>query len=189
MVWTAQPVLDGNMAGSQIDQAARNKERRNAARALVAQRVAGLDNTFDTADAGTDENTGTDLIFVAFRMPVGIVQRLIGSADSINDERINLALFLGLHMEVGVEGAIGAIANRNAAGYLAGQIVNFKFRDAASTAFTGNKTLPGLFDTAGKRRHQTKTGDDDTPHIHPLKLCYVTNTAPQALTGRTYVRA
>ncbi len=82
-------------------------------------------------------------------------------------------------MEVGIEGAIGAIANRNAAGNLAGQIINFKFRDAASTAFTGNKTLPGLFDTAGKRRHQTKTGDDDTPHIHPLKFCYVTSTAPR----------
>ena len=31
VVWTAKPVLDGNVAGSQIDQAARNKERRNTA--------------------------------------------------------------------------------------------------------------------------------------------------------------
>jgi len=83
-------------------------------------------------------------------------------------------------MEVGIEGAIGAITKGDAASDLARQIIDFKFRDAASTAVTGNKTLPGLFDTASKRRHQTKTGDDDTPHIHPLNLINFVGDIPQA---------
>src|SRR5690606_29979563 len=53
MVRSSQLMLDGNMAGSQIDQTAWNKERRNAAWPLVAQRVAGLDNTFDAANTRT----------------------------------------------------------------------------------------------------------------------------------------
>ena len=40
--------------------------------ALVAQRVAGLDNAFDAANAGTDQQAGGDLVFVRFRMTVRV---------------------------------------------------------------------------------------------------------------------
>jgi hypothetical protein len=54
-------------------------------------------------------------------------------------------------MEVGIERAVGTIAYRNAAGNLAGQIVNLELREAASPAFASQKPLPGLFHTACKR--------------------------------------
>lgn len=54
-------------------------------------------------------------------------------------------------MQVGIERTVRAIANGNAAGNLAGQIVHLEFRNAASPAFTGKKPLPSLFHTACER--------------------------------------
>ena len=53
-------------------------------------------------------------------------QRLRGGRHRVDDERIDLALVLGLHPLVGVEGAVGAVAARDLAGDLAGEIVDLE---------------------------------------------------------------
>jgi hypothetical protein len=48
------------------------------------------------------EHAGRTLVFIGFGMPVGIVERLVGRRHRINDEGIDLALFLRLHPVVGL---------------------------------------------------------------------------------------
>lgn len=130
MVRSAQLVADGDLAGNEVDQTAGNEEWRNAARTLVAQRITRLDNAFQTTNAGTDQNACRDLVLVRFGMPTGIGKRHVGGGHAIKDERIDLALFFDFHPVVGIEGAVGAIADGNAAGDLGWQVFDFEFSHA-----------------------------------------------------------
>jgi len=76
VIGTAQLVADGYLARGQIDQSTGNEKRRQATGALVAQDVAGLDDAFDAADAGADQNAGGTLVVIGLRMPAGIVQMM-----------------------------------------------------------------------------------------------------------------
>ncbi len=142
VVRTAQLVADRDMAGGEIDEATGNEEGRQAARTLVAQRVAAFDDAIEAADAGADENTGGALVVIRLRMPVGIGQRHFGSGNGIDDIGIDLALLLGLHPLVDIVGAVGAVADRNAAGDLGGQVFHFEFGNAAGAVSTGQQALP-----------------------------------------------
>ncbi len=123
-----QAVLDRDLAGGEVDQAAGNEERADAARAAVAQRVAGLVDACDAADAGADEDAGAIWSSSRLRLPAGVGERLVGRGHRIDDEGVDLALFLRLHPVVGVEGAVGPVAARQLAGDLAGQVVDLEIR-------------------------------------------------------------
>ena len=62
-----------------------------------------------------------DLVFVASRLPAGIVERLARGAHGEDDEIVDLALLLRLHPLIGIEGAVRAVAARHLAGDLAGK--------------------------------------------------------------------
>ena len=51
MVRSLETMLDRDIAAGEIDQAARNEERRNAARALFLQNNRGLGDAAEAADA------------------------------------------------------------------------------------------------------------------------------------------
>ena len=92
----------------------------------LVQRDAGLDDAADAADARADQHAGRVLVFVALRLPAGTRERLVGGGHREDDEVVDLALLLRLHREVGIEGAVGAVAARDHAGDLAGQIVDLE---------------------------------------------------------------
>ncbi len=144
MIGTAQLVADRHLAGGEVDQAAWNEEWRQAPRTLVAQDVAGFNDAFDAADAGTDQNASRTLVVIGLRMPVGILKRHVGGSDRIDDEVIDLALLLVLHPVVRIEGTLG-IAGGDAAGHLGRQIIDFEFSYEAGTTFAGEKFRPGQF--------------------------------------------
>src|SRR5581483_2780364 len=75
-----------------------------------------------------------------------------------------LALLLWLHPLVGVEAAVAAIAARHLAGNLGGNIRDVEFLDAFDPALAGQQPFPGLFNSAGERRHQSKACDHHAPH-------------------------
>ena len=82
VVGTLEAEGDGDEAGSEIDDAARNEERRHAARALFAQHDRGVGDALDAADAGADQHAGAGLILVALRLPAGVVERLARRAHA-----------------------------------------------------------------------------------------------------------
>ena len=102
-------------------------EMRRGPRSMQGGR--GLVDAADAADAGADQHAGGALVLVGLRASSRqSSQRLRGGRHGIDDEGIDLALLLGLHPLVGVEGAVGAVAARDLAGDLAGEVVDLEIR-------------------------------------------------------------
>src|SRR3954451_5020544 len=164
MVRALVAVLDGNVAGSKIDQAAGNEEWRHAPRPLFLQHKRGLGNAFDAADAGADHDAGAPLILVVLGLPTGIVHRLLGRGHRIDDEVVNLALLLRLHPLVGIVGAVSAVAARDYTGDLAGDIGYVKRVDVLDPAFARDDALPRRFNATSQRRDHAEPGNNDASH-------------------------
>ena len=98
-------MTDRDLPRDQVDQAAWNEEGRDPAGSLVAQRVAGFDDALEAADAGADHHAGGDLVFTALGVPAGILERHVGRSNTIENELVDLALFLGLHPVIRIEGS------------------------------------------------------------------------------------
>src|SRR5580692_13077160 len=111
-------MLDRYITGGEIDQPARNEERRHLARAALLQEDRRVGDAGKAADAGTDHGAGGAFLFLAGWMPAGIIERLSGGRHREDDEVVDLALVLWLHPLVGVEARIGTIAARHHAGDL-----------------------------------------------------------------------
>ena len=88
----------------------------------------GLLDALQPADAGADQHAGGDLVLVAVGMPAGVVERLLGRRERVDDEVVDLALILGLHPLVGIKGALGTVAARHGAGDLTAQIRGRRIR-------------------------------------------------------------
>ena len=88
----------------------------------LLQQQRGVGDAGQAADAGADQGAGGALVLFGLGMPVGIVERLARRAHREDDEIVDLALVLRLHPLVGIEGAVAAVAARNHAGDLAGEI-------------------------------------------------------------------
>ena len=109
------------MAAHQIDQAAGNEERRDAARPLLVQNDRRLGYAMQAADARADHHAGFDLLLVGLGRPVGVLQRLSRRRDAVEDESIDPSLFLRLHPIVGIEG-VRSLAARNLGGDLTSDV-------------------------------------------------------------------
>ena len=132
MIGPLQPVLDRDIAGGKVDQAAGNEERRHFSRSPLLEQDRGVGNAGQPADAGADQRPGGATLFFGLGMPVRVVERLLGRAHREDDEIIDLALILRLHPLIGIEGAVRTVAARNHAGDLAGEIGDVERLDLAA---------------------------------------------------------
>ena len=121
-------------------QPARYKERTYAARPLLRHEQRGLLDALKAADPRTDEHARAGLIFILLRMPVGVIQRLIGRGHRKDDEIVDLAPLLRLHPVVRIICAIRTIAARYFARDLTGKIGNVEGLDALGRVFTRFQT-------------------------------------------------
>src|SRR5581483_4104114 len=113
----------------------------------------------------SDHNARTALIVVSCRFPAGIVERLRRRAHGKDDEIVDLALLFGLHPLIGIEAAVRAVAARNLAGNLGGEVGDVEGFYPAGSAVTTGQALPRRLDAASKRRHHSEPCDDDTSHL------------------------
>src|SRR5690606_7397384 len=113
------------------------EEGTDAARTLLVQRDRGLVDAADAADARADQRTDAVLLFLGLRLHPGVIDGLFGRRHGVDDEGINLALLLHVHPLVGVEPALGVVAQGDPVGDLAGNVVDPEVVDAPGTAFTG----------------------------------------------------
>ena len=107
VVRALEAVPDGNVAGGQIDEASRNEERADAARALLLQQERRLGDAVEAADARADEHSRALLLLGRIGLPAGIFQRLLRGRHREDDEVVDLALLLRLHPIVRIELAVG----------------------------------------------------------------------------------
>ena len=170
VVGTLEAELDRHEARGQVDQRAGNEERADAARALLVHQRGGVGNVAQATDAGAHENAGAVLLVLGLQLDAGILHRLLGGRHGIDDEVVVAADFLGIHPLLGIEGAVAAVAARDFAGDLAGQVGCIEARDLAAARLAREKPAPGFVDAIGERGNHTKSGDDDTPHAMPF-LC------------------
>ena len=120
-------MLNRDIASGKIDKTARNKERRNAARALFLQDDRGLGDAAEAADPSADQNAGFYLLFIGGRLPVRIGKRLRRRRHRVKNEIVDFALLFRLHPMIGVEArVITAAASRDRHGNLAGKIGNIE---------------------------------------------------------------
>ena len=124
----------------------------------------GILDALQAADAGADQDAGGVLVVGSPGLPAGVVERLRRGGHRVDDEVVDLALLLGLHPVVGVEGAVGAVAARHLAGDLGRQVVDLEAVDLRRAALAGEDVRPGRLDTGAERRDHAETGDDDAPH-------------------------
>ena len=143
MVRALQPVLDGYVAGGKIDEPARNEEGAHPSRPLVGKQKRGLLDPLEAADPGADQHARANLVLIGSRFPAGIGQRLGRGAHRKDDEVVDLPLLLGLHPIIGIERAVAAIAARDLAGDLAGEIGDVEILDLARGVLSFRQPLPG----------------------------------------------
>src|SRR5437660_5377912 len=148
MVRSLEAELNRHITGGEIDDAARDEERRDAARALLLQGDRGIGNPLDAADAGSDHHAGGDLVFIARRLPAGMFDRLARRAHRVDDEVIDPALLLRLHPLIGIVGAVRAIAARNRACDFPRKILSVECSNSVPSALSPYPTLPRLSNSA-----------------------------------------
>src|SRR5512147_798161 len=158
-------MLDRDIARGEIDQAPWDEERAHPPWPLLGEEERCFFDALQSADARANQHAGPDLILVSGRLPAGVGERLLGRAHRIDDKVIDLALLFRLHPIVWIEGAVAAVAARDLAGDLAGEIGDVEILDALGGILAGGQPLPGDFHAAAQRRKKTKTCDDDTSHL------------------------
>jgi hypothetical protein len=159
-----EAVLDGDVTAGQIDQAARNEERRDAARATLDQGSGSLVDAADAADAGADQHARGALLLIGLRLPARIAKGLGRGCHRIDDEGVDLALLLGLHPFIRIEGAVGTVAEGNLAGDLAGQIVDLEVGNLLRAALPLQEAGPCGIDPATERCDHAKTCNNNPAH-------------------------
>ena len=114
--------VDRHDACGKIDQRAWDEERADPARTLLVQKKCGRLDAGQTADARTDQHAGGAAVILGFGLPAGILNRLVGGREGIDDESVVAALVLVVDPLIGVERAVGAVAALHLAGDAAGHV-------------------------------------------------------------------
>src|SRR5207248_9225798 len=89
-----QAVRYRDVSGCEVDQAARNEERRHPPRPSLLERDRRLGNAGKPADSRADHYARLDLIVVAGWLPARVIERLARGAQGEDDEIVDLALLL-----------------------------------------------------------------------------------------------
>ncbi len=146
-----QPVFDLHLARDQIDQPAVHEMRGNATRSLFVQDDRFACDSRQAADPGPDRAAGAEALLLGHVEQPGILERLTGGIDAIDDERIDLALHLVIDALAGIE-SIFMVRGLHLAGDAAGIIARIESSDRACTGFRREDILPRGFDIGAQRR-------------------------------------
>ena len=171
MIRTHQPILDRDLARDQVDQAAVNEVGRDPAWPFGRkdQRLA-LDPG-QPADPRTDRASGAQAHCLGHIRQPGVLDRLSGGVDAINDERIDLTLDLVINPQIGIE-AVFVVGRLHLAGDPALLVAGIEPRDRPRARLAGDEIGPDSLNFGSQRSDKAKTGYDDTTHgIAPKNLC------------------
>src|SRR5689334_6048420 len=109
MVRSFETKANGGVPRNEVDQPAGDEKRRDLPRALFVQDDRGFGNAVQAANAGADQNSGCLPVVFGFRLPSGIVHRLLSGGKAVGDEMIYPTLLLRFQPAVGVEGTVRSV--------------------------------------------------------------------------------
>src|SRR5690606_5783724 len=161
---------DRHMAGSQIDQAPRDKEGADTARTLFMQRHGSIIDAPNAANARTDQDASALLFFLGLGLDASVLNGLRGSSHGVDDEIVYLALLLALHPLVGIVLAIGIVSQRQTVSDLTGDIIDLNVVDTLGSTLACQNVGPGGLHSATKGRDKPHSGDDDSAQFHVSTL-------------------
>src|SRR3546814_13908923 len=107
----------------------------------------------------------TDTLFPYTTLFRSVLDRLTGRVDSIDDERIDLALDLVIDALACVKGHAAAVAGLHFAGDATGVIGGIEPLDRPRARFRGQNVAPDGLDIAAQRRHETQPGQIGRAHV------------------------
>ena len=132
---------DRDLAAHQVDQARRDEERADPARAALLELDRGVGDGAEAADAGADQHAGALPVVLVDGLPAGVRDRLDRGGEAVDDEQVVLARLLGRDHRVDVEVAL-AVAARHQARDLGRQIVDREAVDPADAALACGQPAP-----------------------------------------------
>src|SRR5215210_6464636 len=138
--------------------------RRNATRPPFRKHQALALDPWKTADARPDRHARSQAFLFSHFGQAGILERLAGRVDRVDDERIDLALHLVVDALVGVE-AVLVILGLHFARDLGFVVAGIEASDRADAAFAGDQVPPRRLHVAPERRYQPQTRHNDTAHL------------------------
>src|SRR5262249_50525817 len=165
MVGPFEAMRDRYIARCEINQAAWNEERRDAARPSFLQHDRRFGDAREPANARTDHYSRSDLIVIADWLPRRIIQRLACGAHCEDDEVVDFALLFRLHPLIRIEASVRAVTARNLASDLCRQVRDVEPFDALCPTLAIDEALPGRFDPASERRPHAEPCDDNASHL------------------------
>ncbi len=120
-------------------------------------------NPRQAANPRTDRTTGAQPLFLGHVGQPGILQRLAGGVNAIDDEGIDLPLHLVIDAATGVK-TIRVIGGFHLARDPACIVRRIKAGDNPGTRLRRQDVGPGSLDIRAQRRDKAQTGDDNTTH-------------------------
>ena len=163
-----EAIANAHLPSGQIDQRARNKERRHPARPAFFDQKGGFGDSLKPANPRSDHHTGAQAALRILGFPLGIADGLLGCGNRIENEIIYFAPLARGQNRIRVEAILAAIAKGHFAGVFCRDIAGIKACDCSRTRFPGKQAPPGGFYPAGKRRHHSKTCDNNSAHCCAL---------------------
>ncbi len=164
LVGAARAVLDGDVAGGEVDDGAGDEERRDLARAAVEQVDVFAFDDVEAADAGADVDAEAVAIFVG-DLEAGVGHGLGGGGEGEVDEAAHLAGFFFVHEEERVEVLdLGGEAD--------GVASEIEGLDLGHTALAGQQALPDLRGGFADPAEKPEAGYDDATLLHFLLAAF-----------------
>ena len=167
MVRTLEAVADADLPRDQVDQGAGHEEGGHAPGPLLFHHHGGVGDGVEPADARADQDAGPLAALVVLRRPAAVLDGLLRGGHAEEDEGVDLPLLLGLHVGVGVEGPIRAVAQGHLAGVGGGQPLGIEAGDRLAARLARQDAAPAFLDPIRQRRDKAQSGNDDTAHILP----------------------
>ena len=164
VVRSLEAVADRDLAGGQVDQGGGDEEGADPARPSVMQRDRGIRDPLQAADAGADHDPGALPGVFVLGHPAGVLDRLLGGRDPIEDEVIDLAPVLRRHEMVGVEIALFDRTGRHLAGDPGRQVGHVEALDTLYPRLPRRQPFPDMGYPDAQGGHEADTGDDDSSH-------------------------
>ena len=165
MVRALEAVADRHLARGQVDQGCRNEEGTDAPRALVLERQGGVRDPLQAANAGADHDAGAFALGLVVGCPAGILDRLLGGRHAVEDEVVDLAAVLRLHVVVGVEVAVGGRPLGHLARHLGGQVRDVEGLHGADAGLSFDQMVPHGLPADPQGGHESDTGYDNSSHV------------------------